>query len=961
MRMGRESPTGLLAASLIEPLTIPAVFLEPDGTIIHHNPPWVDWISIDPTPMFGPNIQGLIHPDQRDLFLEKLTPNGLQNGDGCVFQTTHKGRSIWFTAIGGADKWSTGILGLVVPSRNYDMQSTEITPETHFWSEVMTNLPDGFWSYDRQSKQHMRSDAWFALRGHSRLTEPLTEQRRVQTHPKDTAKVVRATRDLLRYGSNDVQYRQKHANGTWVMIRSQGRVTEWDQAGRPLRVIGSDSDATHAQETEASLAELNVLKPRWQYAMDSDLHGLWDFDLTAKTRFFSPGWRHIRGLNTSEEGVMPNGDLLARVHPHDRPALLKQIEAINTGKITNFCNEFREKHSDGHWVWILSRGQVISHGPDGRPTRVIGTDTDITYLKELGGQFDDISKRLELAVRTSGIGVWEHTIGDPAPIWDAQMYKIYGLTDLNQKLPASVWEDALHPDDKDDVLAAMKIAISQGSDFDITYRIIRTDGEIRHLRATGNHYIDPDGTAKVLGINWDKTREYEQAAALRHAKSETEKQNIALAAAHAEMEHLSNHDALTDLPNRRMLASYRKQVRQRRIDGQLRSAVLHIDLDRFKQINDKFGHAAGDAVLCHVADILRRASTPNSIIARVGGDEFVIFIDHAPHDALLGYWARSLVQEARRPFMFEGNQCRFGFSIGIAVDDGTTHDDTALFENADLALYRAKEEGRGQLRFYSPDLKTAAITRRQCADDILAGIDQGQFQCVYQPQYACKTLEIIGAEALVRWDHPTRGRLAPDAFMEVAEDLDIVAKIDQAVFEIALEDSRKWRSAGRYIPQISVNVSAKRLLDPMLPMRIAHLANEEQRFAFELLESVFLDDAEETLQINLEAMRGFGVAIEVDDFGTGHASMLGLLNLRPSRLKIDRQLIIPLLDNKQQRQLVASIIEIGHVLGIAVVAEGVETQDHIDILSALECDYLQGYGLARPMDAQALEPLLPKL
>lgn len=836
--MELDSPRDLLAASMIDPLAVPAIFLDRKGIILHHNKAWVDWIARDPTPVFGPSIHNLIHPDQANAFADFVESISETCVEGAIFRTTHSNRSLWMSAVQGSAKWDSGMLGMITPSPSSDRQ---------------------------------------------------------------------------------------------------------------------------LEKAQDALANLEVLRDRWQYAMNSDLYGLWDINYITKDRYYSSGWLRMRGLSEDDKGTQTFEELLAQVHPDDQANFIQRVNAVDTGKIDTFCDEYRERHTNGHWVWILAQGEVLSRDTDGVPIRIIGTDTDISHLKELGGQYDDVSQRLELALNTSGIGVWEYNIDDQKASWDKRMYDIYGIENPQDFKDRNIWEDMLHPDDHDEILRISDASINSREDFDLKYRIVRLDGGIRHIRSTGRHYTDGQGTAKIIGLNWDITHEEKQAQALRNAHAKAEQQNAALEKARAEMERLSQHDALTDLPNRRMLELYCAEARRRKQNKEMRSAVLHIDLDRFKQINDTLGHAAGDAVLRHVADILRDAATPNSITARVGGDEFVVFIEHAPHDAMLSYWARGIIQKAKVPFTYQGHECRFGISIGIAIDDGSDTMVDTLFSNADLALYHAKEKGRGQVRFYSPDLKSTALAKRQCADDILIALDEGQFQCVYQPQYDCYTLEVIGAEALVRWDHPTRGRLAPDAFLDIAEELDIVAKIDQAVFENALADSRIWRSAGKAVPQISVNVSAKRLLDPLLGARIAHLAEEEQTFSFELLESVFLDDPDDHLSKNLACIRELGVGIEVDDFGTGHASMVGLLNLRPDRLKIDRQLIMPLVRSQQQRRLVSSIIEIGHVLGISVVAEGVETKEHASVLAGLGCDFLQGYGLAKPMCADDLQVLLPSI
>lgn len=832
------SPRDLIAASLIDPLAVPAVFMNKDGIILRHNAAWVDWIARNPVPVFGPSVNSLIHPDQVTEFASFLKMIKTGCDEGAIFRTTHSNRSLWVSTVCGTEDWNSGILGMITPNPKSDMQ-LEIAQD--------------------------------------------------------------------------------------------------------------------------SIARLETLRDRWQYAMNSDLHGLWDINMVTNDRFYSRGWRKIRGLSSDAQGNQSLEELIERVHPDDREGLLLRVRAVDSGTTDHFCDEFRECHAQGHWVWILSQGEVLERQDNGLPARIIGTDTDISHLKELNSQFKDLSHKLELALTASGIGVWEFNIDKKTAEWDRRMYEIYGIDDPEAYKGIDIWREMLHPDDREKIIQISDRTAEQKGNFDLNYRIVRPSGEVRFIRSTGHFYVDASGNAKLIGLNMDTTAAEKQAEALRLAHAKTEKQNTELEFARAEMEHLSRHDALTDLPNRRMLEIYCQNAHDKYTDRPMRSAVLHIDLDRFKQINDTLGHAAGDAVLCHVAKILQDAATPDSIVARVGGDEFAIFIEHAPHDAVLSTWAQNLIKAAKQPFLFEGHECRFGMSIGIATRDHPDLTDANLFSNADLALYQAKEEGRGRLRFYAPELKTMAVAKRQCADDILVALDQDQFKCVYQPQYDCYTHEIVGAEALVRWDHPTRGRLGPDAFLDIAEELNIVAKIDQAVFETAVADARAWRDMGKAVPQISVNVSGKRLLDPLLSARIAHLKHETQSFSFELLESIFLDDPDDNLSKNLACIRDLGIGIEVDDFGTGHASMVGLLNLRPDRLKIDRQLIMPLIRSQQQRRLVASIIEIGHVLGIEVVAEGVETKEHASVLASLGCDYLQGYGLARPMDGDDLIALLPDI
>jgi EAL domain-containing protein (putative c-di-GMP-specific phosphodiesterase class I) len=265
--------------------------------------------------------------------------------------------------------------------------------------------------------------------------------------------------------------------------------------------------------------------------------------------------------------------------------------------------------------------------------------------------------------------------------------------------------------------------------------------------------------------------------------------------------------------------------------------------------------------------------------------------------------------------------------------------------------------GRNRFEFFSVAIQNDVINTKRVSDDILSGLERNEFVPFYQLQFHADSLDIAGAETLARWRHPVRGLLTPDHFLQVAEDLDVVSSIDGMILERALKDYADWQDAGIPIPEISVNVSARRLNDPALGRKLESLKIKPGTVSFELLESIFLDDYDEAVHENLETIRKLGIGIEIDDFGTGHASIVSLLKIGPATLKIDRALIKPITETSEQRKLVRSIIEIGKSLGIEVVAEGVETREHIRILQDLGCDLLQGYALARPLDFEAVTKL----
>jgi len=302
---------------------------------------------------------------------------------------------------------------------------------------------------------------------------------------------------------------------------------------------------------------------------------------------------------------------------------------------------------------------------------------------------------------------------------------------------------------------------------------------------------------------------------------------------------------------------------------------------------------------------------------------------------------------------WNNKECRTGASIGIAKASAGI-DPGQLLINADIALYRAKRNGRNCAAYFTDELQAEVIFSKQCADDILNGLERGEFVPFYQPQFDASSLDLIGVEALARWNHPQRGLLTPDKFLPVAEDLNAVGSIDRAILERALVDLAGWDRIMLGIPKLSVNVSARRLGDKKLIENLKSLPIQPGRVSFELLESNFLDEGNDIISFNIDGIKKMGIDIDIDDFGSGHASIVSLLRLSPNRMKIDRQLVAPVVRSEQQRRLLRSIVDIGKSQGIEVCAEGVESARHAEILRDIGCDCLQGFYFARPMPVAEL-------
>lgn len=411
----------------------------------------------------------------------------------------------------------------------------------------------------------------------------------------------------------------------------------------------------------------------------------------------------------------------------------------------------------------------------------------------------------------------------------------------------------------------------------------------------------------------------------------------------------ANEDALTGLSNRRHF-----EVELKTWIGNLKTrgtefAVLYIDLDRFKFVNDTLGHDAGDRLLVSVAHMLRELTTEADLVARLGGDEFVILKPLGTSALNVSSLADEIVQKMQAPFSFDGKSTACSASVGVAIANANMDVPEQVVADADAALYHAKSQGRGRWSFFTEEMHANSIATKQLASDLLLACERREFISYFQPLIDAQTGRIVCAEALVRWDHPSRGILAPVAFLDTAAHLGILKRIDEIVFAGLSGALSDFDEAGVDLPRVAVNVSAARLADPTFIHDIKSSGINPKRLTVEILESVYLDRIGDVVRWIIDELDELGVTIALDDFGTGHASVQGLLQIRPTILKIDRHFIQPVVADEGARALTASIIGIGKSLGMRVVAEGVESEEHARIVSKMGCDYLQGFYFGKPM------------
>ena len=416
--------------------------------------------------------------------------------------------------------------------------------------------------------------------------------------------------------------------------------------------------------------------------------------------------------------------------------------------------------------------------------------------------------------------------------------------------------------------------------------------------------------------------------------------------------YLARHDVLTGLPNRSVL---REDLAQR-LAGVSRGqalAVLCVDLDGFKAVNDTFGHAAGDALLRAVAQRMRDITRAGDLVVRLGGDEFALVQCGTPQPDSAAALGQRLVDTLSQPFEIGGNHIHIGASVGVALAPADGNDAETLLKNADLAMYRAKSEGRNGVRYFEPDMDALAQQRRALECDLRQALVLGQMHLAYQPQLSLDGQHVTGVEALLRWQHPTLGAIPPDRFISVAEESGLIVPIGRWVLSQACRDAVQWPAPVR----VAVNVSAVQFVRGSLlhdvTLALAQSGLPAVRLEIEITESVMMADNPQTLAV-LRELQSRGVQVAMDDFGTGYSSLSYLRSFRFDRIKIDRSFVRDLETSAEARSIVRAVAGLGRNLEMATTIEGVETQGQLDIARREGCSDVQGFLFSKPRPASEI-------
>jgi diguanylate cyclase (GGDEF)-like protein len=425
--------------------------------------------------------------------------------------------------------------------------------------------------------------------------------------------------------------------------------------------------------------------------------------------------------------------------------------------------------------------------------------------------------------------------------------------------------------------------------------------------------------------------------------------------------HMAFHDDLTSLPNRLMLLERLDRALSRHGRAGSKLAILFMDLDRFKVINDSLGHEVGDLLLRQVADRLRDQSRAGDTVARMGGDEFAVLIENPETLEDISACARRLVEHLSAPYLLEQKDCHVTLSIGISIFPSDGNDSQALLKAADVAMYRAKEMGRNNYQYYLPSMNVHTVERLELESDLRRALERGEFLLHYQPKVAIASGLITGTEALLRWNHPVRGLVPPMDFISLAEETGLIVPIGEWALATACAQNKLWQDQGLKKLGVAVNLSARQFADSMLLPKLTQIIHasglDPSSLELEITESVVMSHGESAVTV-LEKLKSIGVQLAIDDFGTGYSSLAYLKRFPIDTIKVDRSFIRDIPADSGDMKIARAIIAMAHALRLKVVAEGVENGEQLKFLRALRCDAAQGYFLYRPLPREKVADIV---
>lgn len=755
--------------------------------------------------------------------------------------------------------------------------------------------------------------------------------------------------------------------------RKVGRVSitpVFDAAGRCTHLVGTVhdiSDVIHREEKlqqahraleeafaiQGRLAEsLRREEERLVLALNGTGEGVWDWRLDENSVSFSEKWKEIMGASGNLDGATPK-IWTSRIHPDDNAQVRRCIQRYLGGDEALYTCEYRIRRFTGEWIRVRSRGSIVERDAQGQPLRMIGTITDITETWQMRQALAQSHERLaQLAQQVPGalFELVRHADGSfSCPFISDMAHTLFELA------PAAIQADLgslvarIVPPHRARLRRALERSASGMQPLRAEFQVEMSSGEHCWREVIATPSPGPDSATSWYGFIDDISSRKHSEETIRQF---TEK-----------LERRANYDALTGLPNRALFRDRLEQAIRRADDEAGEVALLFIDLDRFKEVNDLLGHDADDLLLVEAAQRIQACVHKGDTVARLGGDEFTVILTDVRELAHIEAVAQAILDALAQPFQIQAELLYIAGSIGIArfPDDAT--DPEELMRNADHAMYRSKSGGRNQLTFFEANMQAAAIRRLKLLAELRHAVPDEQLELYFQPIIDLASGGIVKAEALLRWRHVSGALLSPDTFIEVAEESGLIHEIGDWVFRTAAQQSKHWSELLGHDFQISINKSPVQF-QPQTEAadwvaRLDAIRLGPRCINVEITEGLLLN-LSDTVMEKLATLQASGMQVSIDDFGTGYSSMSYLKRLDIDYLKMDQSFVKEMVQDNFSRTITETIIVMAHKLGLKVIAEGVETQEQCDCLGRAGCDFGQGFLFSRPLPASAFEGLLAR-
>jgi diguanylate cyclase (GGDEF)-like protein/PAS domain S-box-containing protein len=751
------------------------------------------------------------------------------------------------------------------------------------------------------------------------------------THPDDVDADIEAMARMAS-GEQDSYRSEKR------YVRPDGSVV-WTQLA--VKLVSDDAGPSHFLSQMIDISErkafedaLATSEERFRSLSASAPNGIYALDLQGRLLYANDRLVELTGLSHDQ---LTGTGWLDMIHPDERERVVSESGPAAVER--RLATEFRIVRPDGAVRWVRTRASEL-RGSSGEHAGFVGSLEDVTSELEALREISAREAEYRMLAENSSDFLARHAPDGTYRYCSPACVAITGYSP--EELIGTSPFRLVAAEDRDAVRAYARLVSEREEPATAAYRLRCKDGQLRWLETTARAVRDESGVRELVSVTRDISERKQ---------------------AEIELSHAALHDTLTGLPNRALFLD-RLGLALRRTERRSGSvAVLFCDLDRFKVVNDSLGHDAGDRLLVDVAGRIVTALRPADTVARFGGDEFTILCEDIAGEIEAATIAQRIVDVFRDPFLLEDGEVFLATSVGIAIARGNDDRAEDLIRDADAAMYRAKERGKGRYEIFDEAMRADAVARLETESALRRAVERGELRLHYQPEVDLATGAVRGFEALVRWDHPARGLLGPNAFIPLAEETGLIVPIGEWVLREAATEAARWATASSEPLTLSVNLSARQLaqqdLVAMVRRAMAETGIDPATLCLEITESAVMESGSATTA-QLRALKSLGIRLAIDDFGTGFSSLAHLRRFPVDVLKIDGTFVAGLGHEPQDASIAAAVISLAHALGLDTVAEGIETEEQLTILRSLGCDLGQGYLFGRPAPIDETVQLLAR-